>query len=101
MLVALKLLPVASEVIYLVYIHILGLEGKQEVILLRANNTIELYDIENSTSIQGFNFITKYEVRNTKITEIVSIRMTWREKDLIVCYIPKDKVNNETFLQFL
>lgn len=68
---------------------------RQEAAFLRGNDTIEIYDISN----QQFTFITKYEILNGKVLEMRSLRLKiWKkDKDILLLYMPKDKVNYSYF----
>eukprot|EP00347_Sterkiella_histriomuscorum_P002524 403367821 len=61
---------------------------KREVIFLRSNDTLELYDI----TTDKFKYIANYHVPNAKIQEIASLKMTWKTKHLIVLHIQQDKL---------
>ncbi len=63
-------------------------ESRKEALFLRGNELIELYCVSD----EKFSFIAKYHLLNGKCFEIAKIRLTWKTKDVIVLYMPKDKV---------
>ncbi len=49
---------------------------------------VELYDVTSSK----FNYIAKYKIENGKCLEMTTIKLSWKEKHVVVLLMPKDKV---------
>ena len=64
--------------------------NKKEAAFLRSNDTIELYSLIPGNKLA---YITKYQITNGKCLEMQALRLTWKTKDILVLYIPQDKVN--------
>ena len=58
-----------------------------QAVVLRANDTIELYNIINDK----MHLLTKYECTTCKISKIIAIRKPGTQKDMLVLHIPKLK----------
>ncbi|CDW71891.1 UNKNOWN [Stylonychia lemnae] len=66
----------------------IGNVNQKEAIFLRANNTLEIYDISNDK----YSYMGKYQIPNAICSEITGVRMTWKNKYAVVLYIQHDKL---------